>query len=237
MRFFLLLIATILMASIACAEVTITGPEKTKVGQVIQLNVTGVTFLDVTGKPEAKPPQLPKILIRCYPQADMCAGAWFFGTGAGVFFQSSTPGEYCVTVPNVVDGPLKVVEHKIVVGSGGPGPEPLPPEPLPNDTKYQVTIVFEQRDMNDGKYNRQQVALLKGDVLRDGLAQAGHVVLGVVDKNVVAKSEYGKLMIPFIKKAKDLPCVVIAPLTGGEFKTFTLPNTMAETISQVSRGG
>jgi len=124
-----ILLAAILVAAGAIffcygarADVTIAGPNEAKPGQMVQLQLGGVTFDDFTKQP-------PTVLLICLPQPDLCVGAYLLGVGPAVLFQEATPGTYHTILATTIGGKLQLIRHSIQVGKPQPPNPPNPPDP------------------------------------------------------------------------------------------------------------
>ena len=109
-----------------------------------------------------------------------------------------------------------------------PKPEPTPPKPEPTPPtpkKWQIAFFIETADLDN--YTSEQKTYLSSLTLRKQLQDKGHYFLGVFDKD--AEPYAAERLKPWFSAAKGkTPCVVLAPIEGGNLYTYPLPATVKE---------
>ena len=120
---------------------------------------------------------------------------------------------------NSADGPLPP--------DPGPDPDPGPepdPEPDPTPGPRQLMVIMESSDLDN--LPRPQQVILNSQTLRAELAKAGHVLLGVLDKDSTGADG----VVPDKYKAwyeaakgKTLPVLMVCPKAGGTIEVVPLP--------------
>ncbi len=91
----------------------------------------------------------------------------------------------------------------------------------PPPTKWQVMIVTETANLDN--LPRAQQAMISGLVFRQALEAKGHKWLRTADKD--AASTAPEALKPWFEAAsgKPLPCLLLAPVIGGDIKGYPLP--------------
>jgi hypothetical protein len=247
MRRFLSVLLAILLAccffsSGVHAQVTIVGPDKADVAEVVMLKISGVTLEDLTSTP-------PRFGMVAVPSPSMVAGVYDFLAGTpSVVFQARTPGSYYLVVATTVGGPLRVLVHEIKVGGGNPDPNPNPgPDPNPNPPapgKRLVFILCETHGQTP-QHAALWIALHQSEDLKkhrlvildqDGKDEAGRVPAGFAPYIAVAKevqegkASMGAMLVP-------LPVLVVADMQGAIPWKGPCPGTAPEVIAIVKKAG
>ncbi len=147
-RFLLLAILLCLAATPATADITIEVTEsKLEVKEPTQIFVSGLAIAD-----------LPTARVDVHPRKGTTlwtAQTW--GSPPFIFFSSKQPGTYVVELEVPRSGPdglwIEHVEAEIVVGDGGPQPNPpippVPPVPVPGDISMCVIFETETRTADE----------------------------------------------------------------------------------------
>ena len=133
-----------------------------------------------------------------------------------------------------------------ILGEVTPPPQPDPVPPTPNPTpppnpdptpspvsKYQVLFLLESNDLDNLPIG--QVEILSGLVFRKQLAEKGHRLLGSFDVDSIKDSVQFK---PYatLAKGEKLPLVMLAPVDGGEIKSYPLPSNTGEMFKLLETG-
>ena len=160
------------------------------------------------------------------------------------------PGEYTVIYDGVILKPWKlngedhndylgrIKDRAIVTILGEVPPDPInPPQPpTPPGGKKQMVMFYQAETVEQLPLGQQNI--LKSLTLHQELAKTGHVLIRILDDDTVSSGVSIKLS-PWIKAAKDqpLPCIAIAPITGGSVpKVYPLPENY-EALLKLLDGG
>lgn len=149
-------------------------------------------------------------------------------TGVWVVTQDIKVGDS--TVPVLVDFGQYSYSKKFTVGKGsGPNP-PKPPTP---GGPYQVVMFYDEQQLDDLPVAQRD--LLTSMVAQGKIAQAGHVVQGVLSVQSIG-STTGPLA-PFIKEVQGdpLPRIAVAPKSGGVVRDYPLPASLADLEALLSK--
>jgi len=126
-------------------------------------------------------------------------------------------------------GQHQLAEHRFQITNDiNPPDPPVPPDPEPDPGgKWQILIFHESTDLPQTPF--QQLILLSSSALRDQLAQKGHVLLGIFDKDSFASDDSkGRYTAWWNAIAgATLPRIAIANLDGGIINHYPLPADQA----------
>jgi hypothetical protein len=128
------------------------------------------------------------------------------------------------------------VISRVVLGKGvkpEPGPGPNPPKPPLPGGPYQVVMFYDEQQLDDLPVAQRD--LLTSMVSQAKIAQAGHVIQGVLSVQSIGSTT--GLLAPFIKEVQGdpLPRIAVAPKSGGAVRDYPLPASLADLEALLSK--
>jgi len=217
-RYVLACLLLTLAATSASADIRIDAPtEPVAAGQNVQIFVAGIATDD-----------LPRAIARHWPREQttfVAAKTW--GNQPFIWFAARLPGKYLIeiTVPRLVDGEatLEHAEAVVVVGDGGPQPNPpIPPvPPVPGEISIVVIVESATRTATE--------AAMLG-ALRAHFRLAGESYFWrIVDRDTIdgATEKTPGWLLPYLtalnKTPTKVPALVVLARTPNSSNTSTDP--------------
>lgn len=209
------------------STVAIEGPTELTVGKAGKFKLVGLSLDDYLKAAKAK-----QITVRVFPKsAELEGGFDLSDLSVIIKVLPSIAGEHTLLVTR--HNPCEEIEVTLQAkgGTNPPNPPQPPtpdpdPKPVPGD-KYQIAIVLESADLT--KLTKGQLEVTSGLTFREELEKKGHRFLGLLE--VSQKGNASKADAPFFQAVDSsgikLPCVAVAPLSGGSIRVFPLPEASA----------
>ena len=216
----LMFLAIMLLAALAAGAAEIVGPPQVEAGKPAWFRLAAA--------------EGERAFFFPMPGCKYTFGGLHIKPGSAMFW-ATEPGAYTVAA---IAGTSWQDAHsisRVVVVTGATPPNPLvPPVPEPGGP-YQVALVYEKDTLH--KLPKSQQTMLKSLVFREALEAAGHVIVGVVDRD--AKTTPGARIRVFLDACKGdaMPRLVIAGLDGKGLRDMPLPATQAKVLELLKKGG
>ncbi len=198
---------------------SITGPsDPVKVSEGAWLKIEGLTLEEIK---QAKKANLFDLTVFPLDDVRVHASYDWLNDNLELSFKAKKPGKYLVKMHLVRNGKLERAATVVKVGGDVP-PDPIDP-PDPTDGPRQVLFIVESSELPS--LTRPQQGILSSLTLRKELAKAGHVLLGIHDKDSSGVDGVPDHLKKWFEAAggKKLPCLLIAPKDGGTIVSHPMP--------------